>query len=309
MLKIYQKIIKNKPYFYLTEQFKINRKVKKIQVYLGKNIPKNLQKYYLQMAEKEKGLVQDQIENSFSVDRVFNQEQILKIENYKIDFKYQLLLLSDFQRDRLWTRYAVQFIFESNAIEGSRLSAKDVNAIINKKSIGKLVERREIKEVQNSIKAFQIIRGKEFQLNQHQIISLHKLLVDSLGINSGYKKVGVVVNNKHTTAVGNVREEMNKLLKWYRTNKTTKQHPLELAADFHQRFEQIHPFEDGNGRIGRLLFNWILLQFGYPPILFLYQNRRAYFNCLDQADEGRKNNWHWFCLKVYKNSIKWLLNN
>jgi len=100
---------------------------------------------------------------------------------------------------------------------------------------------------------------------------------------------------------------MKILLDWYKDSKKKNLHPLNLAADFHQRFEVIHPFEDGNGRVGRLLFDWILFDYNYPPILFLYQNRQKYFNALNQADEGRKNKWSWFVLQVYKKSIKWLL--
>ena len=82
---------------------------------------------------------------------------------------------------------------------------------------------------------------------------------------------------------------------------------MTIAANFHQRFERVHPFEDGNGRTGRLLFNYILLQYGYLPVLFLYQNRQAYFNALNQADEGRNNKWYWYVIKVYKDSMGWFL--
>ncbi|MFA6171359.1 MAG: Fic family protein [Patescibacteria group bacterium] len=100
---------------------------------------------------------------------------------------------------------------------------------------------------------------------------------------------------------------MSELLSWWKKNKKSRQHPLALAADFHQRFELIHPFSDGNGRAGRLIFNYILLRYGYPPILFLYQNRQSYFSALSQADEGKKNKWHWQVIKVYKDSVRWLL--
>jgi Fic family protein len=134
------------------------------------------------------------------------------------------------------------------------------------------------------------------------------MLVDGLDIRSGYKQVDIVVNNKETTPSGRVRHDMKILLDWWNKNKKIYRHPLALATDFHQRFEHIHPFEDGNGRTGRLLFNWILMQFGYPPILFLYQNRRTYFNALNHADEGRRNKWYWYCIKTYKQSIEWLLS-
>ncbi|MFZ2189387.1 MAG: Fic family protein [Candidatus Magasanikiibacteriota bacterium] len=309
MSQIYKKIIKNKPYFYLSERVLINGKYKKIQVYLGKTTPNNLVEYNKILVEKEKKVIKENLPKIFKFEKIFDAEQILKLENLRLNWKYIFNNLSDFKKEQLWTRYAVQFIFESNAIEGSKLSQQEVGAIIKKQYLNKSVEKREIKEVRNSILALKIIRDKKFVLNQHSIINLHKLLVDGLDINTGFKKVDIVVNNKQTTPAGQVRMEMKKLLDWWKKNKKSKQHPLALAADFHQRFESIHPFEDGNGRIGRLLFNWILLQYGYPPILFLYQNRKLYFNALNQADEGRKNKWHWFCIRVYKDSIKWSLEN
>jgi len=308
MPKIYQKISQNKPYFYLIENLVAGKKKKKIQVYLGKSVPNKLSRYYLALVEKEKEFFAENVKNNFGIDKIFDKEQILKILYLKIDFKYKMLGITDFKKEQVWTRYAVQFIFESNAIEGSKLTPDDVNSIVKKKHVKKSIEKREIKEVRNSIKAFNLIRSKDFKLNQHHIINLHKLLVNGLDINVGYKKVDIVVNNKPTTPAGEVRKDMKKLLDWYKQNKKKKIHPLQLAADFHQRFELIHPFEDGNGRVGRLLFNWILLQHNCPPILFLYQNRRKYFSALKQADEGRKNKWYWFCIETHKKSVKWFLD-
>ena len=307
MPKIYKKFSQNKPYFYLNEQIRINGKNKKIQVYLGKNIPNDLTAHYHKLANREQALTKNNLVTLFAFEKIFNREQIGKIEGLRIELKYKLLQLSDFKRERLWARYAVQFIFESNAIEGSKLSPAEVNAIVQKKYIKKTVERREIREVKNSIEAFDLIRRGVFKLNQRQIINLHKLLTSGLNITAGYKKTNVIVNNKPTTPAGHVRKEMKILLDWWKKNKKGSRHPLAIAADFHQHFEHIHPFEDGNGRTGRLIFNWILTQSGYPPILFLYQNRLLYFNALNQADEGRKNKWHWYAIRTYRQSIKWLL--
>lgn len=307
MPTIYKKNIKNKPYFYLSEQIRINSKNKKIQVYLGKIIPNNLSKFYAELSKKEKDLIGENLDHIFLFDKIFDKEQIGRIEDLKTDFKYSTLTLSDFNKKRLWTRYAVQFIFESNAIEGSKLSQNEVSSIVQNKYIRQSIEHREIKEVRNSIKVFELIKEKKFKLNQHSIINLHKMLVKDLDIKTGYKKVDIIVNNKPTVPVGQVRSEMAKLLNWLKSCKKSKKHPLLVASEFHQRFEHIHPFEDGNGRIGRLLFNYILLQNGYPPVLFLYQNRKLYFSALNQADEGRDNKWHWYVIRAYKNSVRWFL--
>ena len=307
MPKINKKFIQNKPYFYLSEQIRVRGKYKKIQVYLGKNIPKDLTKFCFKLAVKEKEFIKKHINELFVLEDVFDKDQIEKIENLRIDLKYKMFNLSASRLEQIWIRYAVQFIFESNAIEGSKLSQEEVNSIIKKRYIKKTIERKEIKEVKNSITAFNLIKNNKFKLNQHQIINLHKLLVENLGIKIGYKKVNIIVNNKPTIPAGQVRSEMKALLDWWQDNKKCQRHPLALATDFHQRIEYIHPFEDGNGRVGRLLFNFILMQFNYPPILFLHQNQRSYFNALNQADEGRKNKWYWHAIKVYKQSINWLL--
>lgn len=308
MPKIYKKILKNKPYFYISEQIKFDKKNKKIQVYVGKKVPNNLSPFYKKLKYKEQNLIKKYIDVLFDNEKIFSKKYTHNIEKLKTELKYEMFNLSEFKKEQLWTRYAVQFIFESNAIEGSKLSKNEVHSIINNKYIKKNIERREIKEVRNSIEVFNLIRSKTFKLNQHHIIYLHKLLTDGLNIHTGYKRLDIIVNNKETTPNGKVRSDMKKLLDWWKNNKKTTRHPLAIAADFHQRFEHIHPFEDGNGRTGRLLFNWILLYYGYPPILFLYQNRRTYFNALNQADEGRKNKWYWYCIRTYKQSMQWLLD-
>ncbi len=122
MPKIYKKFIQGKPYFYLSEQVRIKGKYKKIQVYLGKNIPKDLTKLCLKLALKEKQLIRKYIGELFILENNFNKEQIEKIENLRLDFKYKMFNLPAFRAEQIWTRYAVQFIFESNAIEGSKLS-------------------------------------------------------------------------------------------------------------------------------------------------------------------------------------------
>lgn len=308
MPQVYKKFIENKRYFELAEYIRINKINKKIQVYLGKSIPNDLAGHRVELSNKEKILVKENLSDLFTFEKIFNQEQIGKIEDLKIELKYRLLNLSDAKQERLWIRYAVQFIFESNAIEGSKLSQAEVNSIVKNKYIKKNIERLEIQEVRNSIAAFNLLRSGKFKLNQHRIINLHKLLMKDLKVNTGYKKVEIIVHNKTTTPVGDVRRDMKLLLDWWRKNKTSRRHPLALAIDWHQRFEHIHPFEDGNGRVGRFLLNFLLWERKYPPILFLYRNRVSYFNALDHADEGRKNKWYWYAIRTYKDSIKWLLN-
>ncbi|MBO9606932.1 MAG: Fic family protein [Paenibacillaceae bacterium] len=63
-------------------------------------------------------------------------------------------------------------------------------------------------------------------------------------------------------------------------------HPIQLAAAFHHKFVAIHPFTDGNGRVGRLAMNVVLPKHGYPPAIIRNENRQDYYAALEKADAG-----------------------
>jgi Fic family protein len=231
-------------------------------------------------------------------------EEYKKIEIMRAKFKYAFLNLSDHKKEEFWRQFAIMFIFESNAIEGSKLSQKEVEAIIKKQHLKKNIDRKEILEVNNAIKAFELIRSGKFILNQKSIISLHEIITKGLGVSVGYKKQNIVVNNKETVPPAKVRESMRNLLLWLVTQKKKKLHPFILAVQFHAHFEYIHPFSDGNGRIGRLLFIWMFLKSGYGVMLFKNKNRQAYFSALDQADDGRPQKLFRHCVRVYKETVQ-----
>ena len=80
-----------------------------------------------------------------------------------------------------------------------------------------------------------------------------------------------------------VKKMMNELIDFIRNNK--KMNPVELSARAHYQFEKIHPFGDGNGRIGRLLMNHILWHKGYPMLIIEYKKRKSYYKALQKEEE------------------------
>ena len=105
--------------------------------------------------------------------------------------------------------------------------------------------------------------------------------------------------------------EINLMLRdffrWYNKNKG-KLHPVELAALVHLRFVTIHPFGDGNGRLSRLMMNFVLNKYGYPMLDITYENRSSYYNSLERSQI--KNNEHifaqWFFKKYKKEHERYL---
>jgi len=77
---------------------------------------------------------------------------------------------------------------------------------------------------------------------------------------------------------------MNLLIDWYKKNEK-ELHPLVLASLFHHKFEKIHPFSDGNGRTGRMMVNFILMDKGYPPMIIYKKDRSMYLDALASADK------------------------
>ena len=82
-----------------------------------------------------------------------------------------------------------------------------------------------------------------------------------------------------------VKGALGKLIRWYLENERLL-HPFELAAIFNHRFLQIHPFADGNGRVARELFNFILMRNGFPPVITPVSKKEEYMSSLEEADRG-----------------------
>ena len=125
--------------------------------------------------------------------------------------------------------------------------------------------------------------------NINVLLEPKTILVKDMEIPEGYKTIPNYIHGRQviTTPPEKVSEEMKELLDWFKENKN-QIHPLQLAARFHGKFEGIHPFEDGNGRVGRFLLNIILLDAGYPPLIIRKTQRISYFNALEKFDNGRK---------------------
>ena len=304
MIKIEKKNIKNKGFYYLSEQVNTGDKFKKIQVYLGKNIPNDLSPSLLKLKNKEIVLINDCIHNLFKIENGLDLMLYNEIERVRIQFKYYFYSISQKKDELFWRDFAIKFIFESNSIEGSRLSQNEIENIVKNNYLKKSLDRKEILEVENSIKAFNQITKGEFKLNQNNIKNLHKEIVNNLGIEFGYKTKEIVVNNKKTCPPEKVKQEMTMLINWWNQHQKEKENSFLTAIKFHQKFEYIHPFFDGNGRTGRLILIWMLQKNNYGVILFKNKNRHKYFSALNSADEGRNNKLYRYAVDVYKNTLK-----
>jgi Fic family protein len=197
--------------------------------------------------------------------------------------------------NKLREQFTLEMTYHSNAIEGNRLTLKETLLVLREGITIKGKNLQEHLEAKNHEEAmhflFDIVNKKDnVNLSHHLIRQLHQLVVKDTEkkIAGNYRNTDVrILGSKHKPPSGyQVQEEMDQFLKWL-TTENKKQHPVILAALAHHRFVAIHPFEDGNGRTGRLLMNLLLMRKGYPIAVILKNDRSKYYKALDQADQGQ----------------------
>ena len=185
----------------------------------------------------------------------------------------------------------IQTIHSSLAIENNSLSLEQITAIIDGKRV--LGNPNEIQEVKNSVQAYDLLLTLN-SYNEKDLLKAHKLMMQDLVENSGkYRTDGVgIFDGEHVVHVAppakRVPELMADLFEWL---KTSDVHPLIKSCVFHYEFEFIHPFQDGNGRIGRLWQTVILKEwkevFAWIPVeTLIKENQKEYYNALGVSDKS-----------------------
>ncbi len=306
MVSVKYKTINGKKYLYAEYSFRLpNSKIKKISKLIkneeeGNN--KEVKDYFL---KKQIESYQDYTLETYKPDNILTKEQIKKLERIRIEYKKIMKSFTKNQIKDILDRFTVNFTYESNAIEGNSLTLKDVTLILGENIVPKNKDLREVYETRNTREAHELLFRNKIKINIKDIINVHSILVKDIGVELGFKKLPnyLVMRDLKTTPPEKVEEELNKLIYWYGINKN-KIHPLRLATEFHARFESIHPFEDGNGRTGRVLLNAILLEQDYPPLIIRKTARIAYFSSLEAYDKGYKDKLERFLLDKIKGTFE-----
>lgn len=306
MVSVKYKTINGKKYLYAENSFRLpNGKIKKISKLIQREEDKNSKEIKDYFLKKQVEAYQDYALKTYKADSILTEEQIKKLESIGIEYRKIIKSFTKNQIKDILDRFTVNFTYESNAIEGNSLTLKDVTLILGENVVPKNKDLREVYETRNTREAHELLFKDKVKINIKDIINVHSILVKDTGVQLGFKKLPnyLAMRNLKTTPPEKVEKEMNKLISWYESNKN-KIHPLRLAAEFHARFESIHPFDDGNGRTGRILLNAILLEHNYPPLIIRKTARIAYFSSLEAFDKGHKDKIERFLLEKIKDTFE-----
>jgi len=286
--------------YYLTHSYREGGKTKKIRVYLGQNLS---EKEIKAKEEKAKKTIQKQIEKLRTevFDFILTKNQTEKI-NKLSDIKIRHLEKTD------WKKFKEDFVYNTNAIEGSTIEQEEVNELIEEKP---KTEDPEELETLGVAKAIEYIKKTKEGLSMELIKKLHKMCFDKSKSFAGkFRKKEVTIKSYKGEIIHRgvpaekIKEFLEEMVNWYEGNKD-KFKPLVLAGLIHNQFEHIHPFKDGNGRVGRLLLNFILLKNNYPPINIYLKDRQEYYRCLKEYSDNHKvKSTIEFLIKQYKKTEK-----
>lgn len=217
---------------------------------------------------------------------------LARIENKKAQLD-QLRPLPTAAVTRLRDQILVEWIYNSNAIEGSTITLQETRLILETGlTIGgkSLREHFEVINHRDAIDYAENMVASAEAVTPFHVRQIHKLVLSRIDDeNAGrYRETqvriaGAAFTPPESWLVPNLMTEWGKWL----AAEEKHSHPIELAAVAHDRLVAIHPFIDGNGRTARLVMNLILMRAGYPPTVIQRINRRQYYRVLDQADAGK----------------------
>lgn len=179
-----------------------------------------------------------------------------------------------------------EMIYNSNAIENSTLTLPETEKILLDQEVSRDLNLREVYEAKNlaRLQKYQINKSKHAEITLDLITLLHQMLIGVINddIAGRFRRTGEYV--RVGLHIAPPPEQINRLLanaiEEYYTDHNS--YILDKIARFHLEFETIHPFNDGNGRMGRTLINWQLSSLGYPPVIIRNKGKEKYYNTFSE---------------------------
>ncbi|MEK6858585.1 MAG: Fic family protein [Nanoarchaeota archaeon] len=265
-----------KKYYYRVKSVRKGNKITRERKYLGVNLTEKELKEQENKADQELEVL----------SHLLTKEELDFLETAK---KSRLKQPQENWENR-YEAFVSKFTYDSNAIEGNTLTLQETSQLLFDKVVPVSKSLREVNEALNHKEAFDYMLHYKGDITKKFILGLHKKvvketlkpeLVSQIG---KYRTVRVYIRGVEWTPIkpSEVPNEMKSLLAWYSRAKK-KLHPLVVAAYFHVGFETVHPFVDGNGRVGRLLMNYILHKNKYPMINIPNAIKARYYSALHSA--------------------------
>ncbi len=260
-------IVKRGSYYYLSNTFRLKGEVAHREKYLGKEIPKNI----------------EELKELF-LRECMQEELIKKLKLIKENFRKEWKRYPESVKKEMLIDLSIEFTYNTNAIEGSTVTLEETEDIIKRK----IAPNKPVRDVQETISHsnvfFKVLNYKK-EITLGKLLEWHKeIFFDTkLDIAGKLRDYLVRVGNYTAPDWQDLTKLLGQFFQWHGKSRKIM-NPVELAARAHYKFEKIHPFGDGNGRIGRLIIAYILRKNSYPMLIIEYKKRKPYYHALNKDE-------------------------
>lgn len=290
------KKINSKNYHYLEE--KINNKT--INTFIGLKKIKTSSDFKEIFNKHRTNIILKKIKKNKIQPKYLSKNQLIEIEK----LKYNLNIFKKYFKETYKNLYQdeyIRYIQGSSSIEGNSINLQEANLIIKENLSIEGKNINEIREIQNLYESKKLI-DKSPDITEKNIKKIHKIIMTSFKEKDPgkYRNIPIYVTGSEVKRANykEITKKIKELLKWYKNN-STKMNPIEVASIFHVWFENIHPFKDGNGRVGRELLNLILLKNNFPRVIINLKNRNRYISILENLQQEGKDKYIYFTEFIY----------
>ncbi len=281
-------------YFYLVHTYRWGGVVHRRERYLGSVLPHDL--------ERQRGSLERE---------VWQVTWFSAFQSIRDGYQSHLRTLPTPAVDKEGEQFITEFTYDTNRIEGSTLTFQETADLLEHGISPRSKPMRDIRETELHASLMRKLLAHPEPVDLPHLLAWHKAIFgetkpEFAGTFRDFE-VGIQ-RSKHVPPVPlEVRPMLTELLRWLRRH-ATDLHPVECAAEFHFRFENIHPFGDGNGRIGRLAMNLVLHESGYPMLNIQYGKRAGYYHALERScvTSDRLPFMLWFFRRYVRDGRRWI---
>jgi len=282
------RIIKRKKgkaeYFYLQHSFRKDGKVVTKELYLGKKIPKNIEEIKAKLTHESHEALSE------------------KLEKIRGNFQKEWKKVPPLAKEKDLQEIAIAFTYNTNAIEGSTITLEEARLILEDK-VAPNKPIKDIRETESHAAVFLKMLKTEEPLSGKLLLEWHKNVFRETkpDIAGRFRNYSVRVGSYVAPEWSKVESLIEEIVVFV---KESTLNSVEVAARAHYMFEKVHPFGDGNGRVGRLLMNYILWKNAYPMLMIEYSRRKSYYKALERTEEGFVNYFIRRYLSVHKQRLQ-----
>lgn len=277
-------------YHYLVQTFRWEGRIRKKEVYLGTTIPPSLNRPR-ELLERE----------------IWRDTWFKLFDRIKDGYRKRLRIVPRSVQEQDRNEFIIDFTYNTNRIEGSSLTFEETRKLLTRGVSPSSKPYQDVVESQKHATLLRRLMTEPEPIDLAHVLKWHNELFtetkpDIAGRLRDYEVR--IANSRHVPPPAlEVRSRLIELLR--RTGRNRGElHPVQLAGEFHCWFEDIHPFGDGNGRVGRLAMNVLLARSGFPMLDIAYDRRAGYYSSLEEASvqNAPRRFLRWFFLRYSRDN-------